>query len=147
MAAMPPKPAWKTYTMVALAMFPSLLAWLFWVTYIAPKVHHWWDRIVVGSTAEHMAAVVLWMAYWSNRACNLASPIFMLVFAILLVLELALKNWWPRWRLTVLTTLVILCNTLILLTLTMTSVVTTLLVSFSQKEIRTLEKKIESGTE
>lgn len=147
MAAMQPKPAWKTYLMVTLAMLPTLLTWLFWATYITPKVHHWWDKIVVGSTAQEMAAAVLWMAAWSNRAYSLAYPILLLIAAILLFMEVGLKKWWPRWRLTVLTSLVILFNTLMLLTLCMTSIVCTILVGHSQKQLKAVETRMESASE
>lgn len=147
MAAMQPRPAWKTYLFVTLAMSPTLLAWFFWATYLTPKVHHWWDRIVVGSTAQEMAAVVLWMAAWSNRAYSLVYPILLLVVGILLFLELGLKKWWPRWRLTVLASMVILFHTLILLSLCMTSVVCTILVGHSQKQLKAVEAKMESATD
>ncbi|RBP45257.1 hypothetical protein DES53_103255 [Roseimicrobium gellanilyticum] len=65
MAAMQPKPAWKTYLMVTLAIFPTLLTWLFWVTIIAPKISHQWDKIAADASFQDMSHAIRLMAYWS----------------------------------------------------------------------------------
>jgi hypothetical protein len=142
MAAMQPKAAWKTYLMVTLAMFPTLLTWLFWVTIIAPKISHQWDKLATGSSFEEMSKAVLVMAYWSNRVCAMAGPLFLAVVAALVTVEFALKKWWPRWRLTALSALVILINALLLFTFCLSSVVSLVLVDIARNGVESAEQKM-----
>jgi len=142
MAAMQPKPAWKTYLMVTLAIFPTLLTWLFWVTIIAPKISHQWDKIAADASFQDMSHAIRLMAYWSNRVCQMAGPLFLAVVATLVTVEFTLKKWWPRWRLTVLSALVILINALLLFTFCLSSVVSLVLVDIARNGIESVEKKM-----
>jgi hypothetical protein len=142
MAAMQPKPAWKTYTMVTLAMLPTLIVWMFWLLLLVPKFRQGWEQGTAGSHVEYMHAPVFIMAYYSHKAFLYAPLVLACVILLLVTLELTLKKWWPRWRLRVLTALAVLFNALFIVTICFNMVLCLMLVQVSQKGIKSLEKTI-----
>ena len=142
MAAMPPKPAWKTYTMVTLAMFPTVLVWLFWFLILMPKFRSKWDQGTAGSQIEYMSVPLQFMAYWSFKAFLYGPFILACVILLLVTLELTLRKWWPRWRLRVLTSLGVLFNAFFMVILCFNMMLCTMLVQVWQEGIKSVEKVI-----
>jgi hypothetical protein len=123
---MSPKPAWKVYTLVVGAMVPTLFVWIFSLTVLFPKVELLWERFGPAAEGREVPVALQYIFSFSRFAFgNFILLVGLPVLAVVLM-EIRWKSW-ARWRATVLVTLTILLNALVMLALVLTTTMALLL--------------------
>jgi hypothetical protein len=126
MAVMSPKPAWKIYTLVMVALMPTWFAWIFSMTVLFPKVEKLWNDFGPQAEGRTVSAALEFIISFSRFAFGNSSILVGVAVLAMVLLEARLKSW-ARWRSVTLTALTVLLNAFVLLSLVLMTALALLL--------------------
>ena len=126
MPAMSPNPAWKIYTLVVVAMVPTLLVWGFSQTALFPKMEILWEKFGPEAEGRPVAAALQFIISFSRYVFRNFTLLIGLPVLAVVLMEVGWKSW-PRWRGRVLVTLAILLNAFVMLALVLMTALALLL--------------------
>jgi hypothetical protein len=126
MVAMSPKPAWKIYTLVMVALVPTWFAWIFSMTALFPKVEKLWRDFGPQAEGRAVSAALEFIISFSRFAFGNSSILVGLAVLVVVLLEIRWKSW-ARWRSVTLATLTVLLNAFVMLSLVLMTTLALLL--------------------
>ena len=116
MAAMSPKPAWKIYTLVMVALVPTLFAWAFSMTVLFPKVEKLWNDFGPQAEGRSVSAALEFIISFSRFAFGNSAILVGFAVLVMVLLETRWKSW-GRWRSVTLAALTVILNAFVILAL------------------------------
>jgi hypothetical protein len=110
------EPAHRTYTVAALYLLPAFVIWLFSKGFLEPKMQMIWRK----AEFEKLPSVMEWLLAVSDFFKTQFVWVQAAILLAFVVSELSFKSW-PRYRRTAVMTVAILLNTLVLISLCISS--------------------------